>query len=394
MLYLNPMDDIIFESIDYCELLMEYEVFINRENIENQLALLREEANNINTVKNTIDDILQKIIDFFKRIWEKFTGKVKDLTLKNTEWLNRYSKSIKNADFNNINLTILPYWVADNNYKNFISDLTLECRKTINDLTVAKKEKKNLYQKAKEVIQSLIDKLRSKLEDFNKDSTFVKKYQDKNANLSAGVANYLRLNDAKKDYKDSANYVKLTGNELSSTVDKMMSYCLAYEANVKQIENDKKKIDDEISTIEKELSERELSKESVSILQESIQLLFEDDNVTNDNQPKNGSVEVKNVNQNNNNATNNNNSDLSKLDSIILKGRNEILQRLQVGFAAVLSGEEEKYLRYMGCLRAIASKTSTNLDAEADKVSEKNNTDTSKLNDMARDNKRAKKQGK
>ena len=393
MITINPMEEIIYEATDYCELLMEYEVFINRENIKGQLQMLRE-ADSDGAAKSTTNvdnsgSLLTKIIDFFKRIWEKFTDKVKELSLKNTDWLKRYENQIKEANYDNITITILPYWNSFGNYKTFTDDLTKDTHRLINEAIAVNKERKNLANRAMDAIKEAIEKLKNRIniarEEFDNNSNFAKKYSDKNDDLNKGIGNFLRVNDPKIDTSDSNNIVKLTGGEAKAIIAKMYDYCLTYSENVNNINASKKKVDNEISLIERELKNlEEVAKtnqdnnqstnaeaQKEAFLLESIEILFEEGqdnnsnnntsnnsgNNTNNNEPKNGGVQVDQDNKAMSSKELTGSSvDYKSLDAKTLSARNAALKRLQSGFAAVLTIEEEKYTRFMSIMRGIAAK--------------------------------------
>nr|DAJ68210.1 MAG TPA: Permuted papain-like amidase enzyme, YaeF/YiiX, C92 family [Caudoviricetes sp.] len=385
MITINPMEEIIYEATDYCELLLEYEVFINRENIKGQLQMLREADGDKpqNNQANSSESLLTKIIDFFKRIWEKFTGKVKELSLKNSDWLKRYEKQIKEADFNNITITLIAYWNSFGNYKIFIDDLTKDTHRLINEAIAVNKERKSIANRMMDSIRETIDKLQNRIsiarEEFDNNSNFAKKYSDKDGDLNKGVSNFLRVNDPKIDTSDSNNIVKLTGGEAKAIVAQMYDYCMAYSENVNNINASKKKVDNEISLIERELknlddavnsnNQNNAAAQKEAFLMESIQILFEEgqDNNSNNNtsnnsgnnnnEPKNGGVQVNQDNKSMSSKELTGSSvDYKSLDAKTLSARNAALKRLQSGFAAVLTIEEEKYTRFMMIMRGIAAK--------------------------------------
>jgi conserved plasmodium protein len=386
MITINPMEEIIYEATDYCELLMEYEVFINRENIKGQLQMLREADDDKpqNNQANSSESLLTKIIDFFKRIWEKFTGKVKELSLKNSDWLKRYEKQIKEADFNNITITLITYWNSFGNYKIFIDDLTKDTHRLINEAIAVNKERKNIANRMMDSIRETIDKLQNRIsiarEEFDNNSNFAKKYSDKDGDLNKGIGNFLRVNDPKIDTSDNNNIVKLTGGEAKAIVAQMYDYCMAYSENVNNINASKKKVDNEISLIERELknldeavnnNQNNAAAQKEAFLMESIQILFEEGqdnnsnnntsnnsgNNNNNNEPKNGGVQVNQDNKSMSSKELTGSSvDYKSLDAKTLSARNAALKRLQSGFAAVLTIEEEKYTRFMMIMRGIAAK--------------------------------------
>ena len=383
MITINPMEEIIYEATDYCELLLEYEVFINRENIKGQLQMLREADGDKpqNNQANSSESLLTKIIDFFKRIWEKFTGKVKELSLKNSDWLKRYEKQIKEADFNNITITLIAYWNSFGNYKIFIDDLTKDTHRLINEAIAVNKERKSIANRIMDSIRETIDKLQNRIsiarEEFDNNSNFAKKYSDKDGDLNKGISNFLRVNDPKIDTSDSNNIVKLTGGEAKAIVAQMYDYCMAYAENVNNINASKKKVDNEISLIERELknldeavknNQNNTAAQKEAFLMESIQILFEEgqdnnsnnntsNNSGNNNEPKNGGVQVDQDNKSMSSKELTGSSvDYKSLDAKTLSARNAALKRLQSGFAAVLTIEEEKYTRFMMILRGIAAK--------------------------------------
>ena len=401
MITINPMEEIIYEATDYCDLLMEYEVFINRENIKEQLQMLREAddggAKSTTSVDNS-GSLLSKIIAFFKRIWEKFTDKVKELSLKNTEWLKRYEKQILEANYDNITITILPYWNSFGNYKIFIDDLTKDTHRLINETVAVNKERKNLANRAMDSIKEAIEKLKNRIaiarDEFDNNSNFAKRYSDKNGDLNKGISNFLRVNDAKIDTSDSNNIVKLKGGEARGIVAEMYAYCMGYAESVNNINSSKKKVDNEISLIERELKNLEevekanqnnnAEAQKEAYIMESIQLLFEegqDNNNSNTNQntntnnngPKNGGVQVDQDNKSMSSKELTGSSvDYKSLDAKTLSARNVALKRLQSGFAAVLTIEEEKYTRFMTTMRGIAANT-PKVESDSDNKESKDN---------------------
>lgn len=166
-----------------------------------------------------------KIIQFLKEIFKKFLNKTEYLSSTFDKWLKSKESDLKKVDFEEVEVSIFPYWV---------SDQAVQTSKIL---------EKTSNLKTKEDIDNYI-------------STF----DDENGEWVEGLKNFLRSGNTKQVKK-----VHLKGSQLKSKVfNEFIPFCKSYKSFSNGIKRHIDKIEADIKTLTKLIEEKKDVKESIN----------------------------------------------------------------------------------------------------------------------------------
>lgn len=290
---------------------------------------------------------LQRLKDFFSKIFESFSNKVKQLSGSDIKWLSANANKLKQLDCKGISVEVIPHWKGP--------DIK----------PIVKNHLSQLYRDIDGVIERVMINASDKVKMPEKFGVIEKEYGGDIENLK----NKLRWGNMQ-----SPKPVKLEDSALKQLVPKMVDYCLKYESETLPfIKQQVDAVKREIQTVERAMSKLEENAmyiEGVSLLESDLRycvgfqsLLEADKNKTvgattvkfntedkKEEAPKNQDKKEDNYYQNNTKA------ELKYVN----KGLIEIKQILSVAMTIY----EERYITYMKILRHLAKgiKTDPNKD--------------------------------
>jgi len=357
---------------DYLEEMLQASVYHSRElantileqmDAESQMIIATLESMEIvfEEVQNTQQKkkgIFANIIDFIKRIFGSFAGKVTSLVQRDEAFLNDNSTKFQNVNYSGLEITMNPFWNMDvAKSKSISSNILKETQRIIFN---AKKTQK--YQDLETVKKNIFGR-----------------YMDSDGNLSNGLKNYYRSGNAR-----GVSPVKLEGDSLKTKViQEFIPYCQNYSKVVlpaiKQLSDEiarsleiiTKELDDRNKPVSEmyclvedglyrdtELSylgvfEAEVPKNEQSEKKEPTNSATNSGTSTGDADKKQSATKVE-VNDKERQNRDESTKDAAKsMDKSQLTFFHNIAQIEQMSITAFMTVSEEKYIAYMNALRQI-----------------------------------------
>jgi len=317
---------------------------------------------------------IRKIIDTIKSIFNKFLENVTNLFRNDEKWISQNIPKLKDLNFNDLKVTVLPYWNLDT--KDITGALS-ELQREINNMKYGDARLKNLQDRA----------------DVEQFGAF-KKYTPKNGSFTDGIKAFFKTGE-----KNEPKPVTLVGDQLKIVcVNQMSRYVNEFNStllpSLKSSYNNYTRL---LSNVEKELSRSNNLKESFCIIENSFYVdtelslcsnfnkVFEatvsneknrngkaiidldnneHENVTNKNTNQNQNNQKddtplnkvedtskdNNSNQNDNTKPTNNNGNIQYYTYL-----KHVIQLNQIAIAAAITACEERYRSYMSILRGVVS---------------------------------------
>lgn len=202
--------------------------------------------------------ILDRIKDFFKRLFDAFVGKVRSLSRSNKQWWINNEDKIKNADFKGLSVETYPYLPES---ANMVADLGIIQGRVQKELTRAKRDPESKNGKGDDELKKL----------------FLSNYLDENGEFVNGMKNFYRSN---KKSTNEAKPVKYEGEALKTF---LMGHArvtvLKYDATENTMRKFLTQAERNIANLERELDKRtapEKLVEHFSVLEENFWVLTED----------------------------------------------------------------------------------------------------------------------
>lgn len=286
--------------------------------------------------------ILERIKDFFKRLFDAFLGKVKSLSRSNKQWWINNEEKIKNADFKGLSVETYPY-LPENNA--MIADLSVIQGRVQKELTRAKRDPESKNGKTDDDLKAL----------------FLSNYLDENGEFVNGMKNFYRSN--KKSTND-AKPVKYEGEALKTF---LMGHArvtvLKYDTTEGTMRKFMTQAERNITVLERELDKRTAPDKLVehfSVLEENFWAVLEDtkpatkpDNETKKETPKSDDskpdTEVKRSGLHKGEVTRHDAASMSNRQLAIIMFAARTYQQL---FSVILTILEEQTMAYMKIARS------------------------------------------
>ena len=131
------------------------------------------------TLSEKLKELIDKILNFFSELFNRFMGNVTKIVEINQKWLADNKNKLLNMNCNNIKVDILPYWNSNDiqSYINALSNLIDDGAKAVNtspvtkDAVYAMLETKRLKDKNMEFKESLRKRFTVGSNEFNKKVT-------------------------------------------------------------------------------------------------------------------------------------------------------------------------------------------------------------------------------